>query len=140
MALTTISKSEVAASNLSLASVFRSSEFDEVLEEGAAAAAVAVGETMGEDGLGVVDVCFGEKTDQFGGESEVCVSDEMLEPEVTAETSGASSFGRDRASATTLALPSRYRMSVVYSEMHPSWYVCLNVWGSVFLCMLGIKD
>ena len=34
-----------------------------------------------------------------------------------------SSLGRDKASATKLALPWTYRMSVVYSEIHESWYV-----------------
>ena len=42
-------------------------------------------------------------------------------------TSVNSSFGRERASATTLALPSRYLMSVVNSEIQANWYVCLIV-------------
>ena len=36
------------------------------------------------------------------------------------DTSFSSSFGRERASATTLALPCRYCMSVVNSEIHAS--------------------
>ena len=40
---------------------------------------------------------------------------------------GTSSFGLDKASATKLALPSTYLMSVVYSAIHDSWYICLAV-------------
>ena len=36
-------------------------------------------------------------------------------------TSASSSLGRERASATTLALPCRYLMSVVNSEMQANW-------------------
>ena len=45
----------------------------------------------------------------------------------TLQIPGTSSFGLDKASATKLALPSTYRISVVYSAMHDSWYICLAV-------------
>ena len=46
------------------------------------------------------------------------------ETELTLEmTSEASSFGRERESATKLALPCTYLMSVVYSLIHDNWYV-----------------
>ena len=35
--------------------------------------------------------------------------------------SGMSSFGRERASATTLAFPFKYLISVVYSDMQANW-------------------
>ena len=35
--------------------------------------------------------------------------------------SGMSSFGRERASATTFAFPFRYLISVVYSDIQASW-------------------
>ena len=53
--------------------------------------------------------------------------------------SGISSFGRDRASATTLASPFRYRISVVYSDMQANWYVWRMVCGSVFLVIEGTR-
>ena len=47
---------------------------------------------------------------------------EAVETALTVATSSpGSSLGRDRASATKLALPWTYLMSVVNSEMHDSW-------------------
>ena len=43
------------------------------------------------------------------------------------EIPGISSFGLDRASATTLALPCTYRISVVYSAIQDNEYLCLAV-------------
>ena len=51
-----------------------------------------------------------------------------------------SSFGLERASATTLALPCKYCISVVYSLIQASWYVCLIVCGSDFFLMEGTND
>ena len=53
--------------------------------------------------------------------------------EGSVDSVGGSSFGRDSWSATTLALPSKYSIFVVYSAMHDNWYVCRAVKGSVFL-------
>ena len=46
---------------------------------------------------------------------------------LTPFTSDSSSLGRERASATKFALPSTYRMSVVYSAMQDNWYICRAV-------------
>ena len=54
--------------------------------------------------------------------------------------SSSSPLGLERASATTLALPRRYLMSVVNSAMLESWYVCRAVCGSDFLESAGISD
>ena len=50
-----------------------------------------------------------------------------------------SPFGLDKASATKLLLPSRYLISVVYSAISESWFVCRAVGASVFLEIDGIK-
>ena len=50
-------------------------------------------------------------------------ADGRVEDSSTEFKSEISSFGLERASATTLAFPFRYRISVVYSEIHASWYV-----------------
>ena len=89
-------------------------------------------------------VCESTRELEIGGASG-CGSgrgvDDELEsvPEGTALMSEISSFGRDKASATTLALPLRYRISVVYSEIQASWYVCRIVWGSVFFVIDGTR-
>ena len=58
---------------------------------------------------------------------------------LTLLTSGSSSDGQERASATRFAFPSTYLMSVVYSEMHDNWYCCLIVCGSDFLWIKGTR-
>ena len=42
------------------------------------------------------------------------------------------------ASGTTLAFPSMYRRSVVYSERLANCYVYLTVWGSDFMWIAGM--
>ena len=58
---------------------------------------------------------------------------------LTLSASGASSAGRDSASATRFAFPMTYLISVVYSEIHDNWYCCLIVWGSDFLWIDGTR-
>ena len=76
---------------------------------------------------GVEDAEFGELKDgtQDGiVDAPDCAGDVVptwLETVETVPTSDSSSLGLDSASATTLAFPWRYCISVVNSEMHASW-------------------